>query len=40
MGGAPAELVEGLGSLAEELNVRVQVNYHHAVRTQTVVVLT
>ena len=26
-GGAPADLVEGMGSLAEELNVRVQVNY-------------
>ena len=26
-GGAPADLVEGIGSIAEELNVRVQVNY-------------
>ena len=26
-GGAPADLVEGMGRLAEELNVRVQVNY-------------
>ena len=26
-GGAPADLVEGIGSLAEELDVRVQVNY-------------
>ena len=26
-GGAPADLVVGMGRLAEELNVRVQVNY-------------
>ena len=26
-GGAPADLVQGMGSLAEELDVRVQVNY-------------
>ena len=34
-GGAPADLVEGIGSLAEELNVRVQVNccYRHELKT-------
>ena len=28
-GGAPADLVEGMGSLAEELDVRVQVKHLH-----------